>query len=53
MIAWTYEFDDKKSLMIRAQMGNVWFVMPLLSVNKLINNYSVHDVWVANTSRVG
>ena len=27
--------------------GNVWFVNPLLSVNKLINTYSVYDVWVA------
>ena len=27
--------------------GNVWFVIPLLSVNKLINTYSVYDVWDA------
>ena len=25
----------------------VWFVIPLLSVNKLINTYSIYDVWVA------
>ena len=28
-------------------VGNVWFVILLLSVNKLINTYSVYDVWVA------
>ena len=28
-------------------MGNIWFVIPLLSVNKLINTYSVYDVSVA------
>ena len=33
-------------------IGNVWFVIPLLSVNKLVNTYSVYDVWLP-TSRVG
>ena len=30
--------------------GNVWFVIPLLSVNKLINTYSVYDVFTGRVT---